>query len=64
MHFERNILFWIAALAVFIGLLWLLSPILLPFVLGMTIAYLLEPLNKRLTKRGMSRYCSCSLSRR
>jgi predicted PurR-regulated permease PerM len=31
-----------------------LSPILLPFVLGMTIAYLLDPLNKRLTKRGMS----------
>jgi len=55
MHFERNIVFWIAALIVFVGLLWLLSPILLPFVLGMAIAYALEPLNKRLTKRGMSR---------
>src|SRR5487761_1867789 len=55
MQIERNILFWIAALAVVVGLLWLLSPILLPFVLGMAIAYLLDPVNRRLTKRGMSR---------
>ena len=36
MQFERNIVFWLAALVVFVGLLWLLSPILLllPFVLG------------------------------
>jgi predicted PurR-regulated permease PerM len=55
MQFERNIVFWVAALVVFVGLLWLLSPILLPFVLGMAIAYVLDPLNRRLTKRGMSR---------
>ena len=55
MHFERNVVFWLAALVVLVGLLWLLSPILLPFVLGMAIAYMLEPLNRRLTKRGMSR---------
>ncbi len=39
MQFERNIVFWLAALVVFVGLLWLLSPILLPFVLGMALAY-------------------------
>jgi len=55
MHFERNIVFWIAALIVFVGLLWLLSPILLPFVLGMAIAYVLDPLANWLSKRGMSR---------
>ncbi|HEX3939251.1 MAG TPA: AI-2E family transporter [Xanthobacteraceae bacterium] len=55
MRIERNIVFWIAALVVFVGLLWLLSPILLPFVLGLAIAYLLDPLNRRLTKYGMSR---------
>jgi predicted PurR-regulated permease PerM len=55
MHFERNVVFWIAALVVLAGLLWLLSPILLPFVLGMAIAYILDPLNRMLTKRGMSR---------
>jgi len=61
MQIERNILFWIAALAVVVGLLWLLSPILLPFVLGMAIAYLLDPLNRRLTKRGMSRLFASSI---
>ena len=55
MQFERNIVFWVATLAVLAVLLWLLSPILLPFVLGMAIAYLLDPLAKELTRRGMSR---------
>ena len=55
MHLERNLVFWLAALAVFVALLWLLSPILLPFVLGMAIAYVLDPLAERLTRRGMSR---------
>ena len=61
MHFERNAVFWFAALAVLVGLLWLLSPILLPFVLGLVIAYVLEPLNRRLTKRGMSRVAAAAL---
>lgn len=52
---QRNLMFWLAALVVFIALLWLLSPILLPFVLGMAIAYLLNPLARHLTSRGMSR---------
>ena len=30
---QRNIVFWVVALFVVVGLLWLLSPILLPFVL-------------------------------
>ena len=51
MWFERNIVFWMAALAVFVALLWLLSPILLPFVLGMAIAYVLDPLANQLSKR-------------
>jgi predicted PurR-regulated permease PerM len=55
MQFERNIVFWLAALVIFVALLWLLSPILLPFVLGMALAYVLDPLAERLTKRGMSR---------
>ena len=55
MRFERNIVFWTAALAVFVGLLWLLGPILLPFVLGMAIAYVLDPLANQLSKRGVGR---------
>jgi predicted PurR-regulated permease PerM len=55
MHFERQAVFWVGALVVFIALLWLLSPILLPFVLGMALAYALDPLARHLTKRGVSR---------
>jgi predicted PurR-regulated permease PerM len=61
MQFQRNIVFWLVALAVFIFLLWLLSPILLPFVLGMVIAYLLDPLAKALINRGMSRLVAALL---
>ncbi len=61
MQFERHVLFWIGALIVFAGLLWLLSPILLPFVVGMAIAYLLDPLADRLSKRGMSRLVAALL---
>ncbi len=61
MQIERNIVFWGVAFVVFAGLLWLLSPILLPFVLGIALAYLLDPLNRRLTKRGMSRFVAALL---
>jgi len=55
MRFERQFVFWIVAFLVLIGLLWLLRDILLPFVAGAALAYLLDPLANRLTKRGMSR---------
>ena len=44
MSFERQLAFWLATYVVIIVLLWLLSDILLPFVAGMVIAYLLDPL--------------------
>lgn len=47
--------FWIAALVLFVAGLWLLHDILLPFVAGMAIAYLLDPLAKRLQRLGISR---------
>jgi predicted PurR-regulated permease PerM len=56
MRFERDIIFWVAALAVVVALLWLFSPILLPFVLGMAIAYVLDPLANQLSKRGVGRF--------
>src|SRR6202451_1906405 len=60
MHIERHIVFWIVALAVFVGLLWLLSPILCPFVLGLALPYVLDPLANRLAKRGLSRLVAAS----
>jgi predicted PurR-regulated permease PerM len=61
MRFERDMLFWMAALAALVALLWLLSPILLPFVLGMAIAYVLDPLANQLSKRGVSRLLAAVL---
>ena len=61
MRFERHIAFWIVALAVFVGLFWLLHHILLPFVVGAAIAYLLDPLANQLTTRGLNRLVAALL---
>jgi predicted PurR-regulated permease PerM len=55
MRFERHVGFWVGVSLIFVGLLWLLSPVLLPFVAGIGIAYLLDPLARRLTRYGLSR---------
>jgi predicted PurR-regulated permease PerM len=55
MTIERQIAFWIAALAVLIAALWLLSPVMLPFVAGIALAYLLNPLARRLERLGVHR---------
>ncbi|HTQ83905.1 MAG TPA: AI-2E family transporter [Pseudolabrys sp.] len=52
---RRHVPFWSAALAVLVLLLWLLSDILLPFVAGLVIAYLLNPLVDRLERLGVHR---------
>src|SRR6202142_4445757 len=52
---ERQFVFWLAALAVIVLLLWLLSQILLPFVAGAAIAYLLTPVTDRFDRLGVNR---------
>src|SRR5205809_1699446 len=47
--------FWVGLLAAFVLALWLLRHILLPFVLGMAVGYLLDPLVNRLARRGIPR---------
>jgi predicted PurR-regulated permease PerM len=47
--------FWFGALVVVVLLLWLLSEILLPFVAGFAIAYLLTPTTDRLQRMGVNR---------
>src|SRR5258708_22662424 len=47
--------FWAAAAVVFVLLLWLLNDILLPFVVGMAVAYFLDPVVVRLQRLGLSR---------
>lgn len=53
--FKRQGLFWLGALAVFCLMLWLFSGILLPFIVGMTLAYFLDPVADRLERIGLSR---------
>lgn len=55
MDLQRQVFFWIGALAVFILLVWALSGVLLPFVAGMALAYLFNPLARFLERFGMSR---------
>jgi predicted PurR-regulated permease PerM len=55
MSFRWQVTFWLAALAVFVLILWLLHEILLPFVAGMVLAYLLDPVAKRLERLGVNR---------
>jgi predicted PurR-regulated permease PerM len=46
---------WLGLLAAAVGLVWLLSPVLLPFFLGIAIAYLLDPAVRQLERWGGSR---------
>ena len=55
MAFERQIMFWVAVFAVLVAALWLFSEILLPFVVGMVLAFLLNPLTNRLERIGLNR---------
>lgn len=55
MSVRRQLMFWLGALLAFGFFLWLLSDVLLPFILGMALAYLLDPVADRLERIGMSR---------
>jgi predicted PurR-regulated permease PerM len=59
--FPRQMIFWLVALVLFVLTLWLLSGILLPFVAGLAIAYLLNPLTDRLVKFGVNRMIAALL---
>jgi predicted PurR-regulated permease PerM len=52
---SRPILFWIAAFAATMAIVILLHEVLLPFVAGMVLAYLLDPLANRIERLGVSR---------
>lgn len=52
---KRQINFWLVSLALFALFVYLFSPILLPFVAGMALAYLLDPVADRLEALGLPR---------
>jgi predicted PurR-regulated permease PerM len=55
MTLTRQMTFWVLTLAASILVLWMLREILLPFVAGMALAYLLDPLANRLERLGVNR---------
>lgn len=55
MSLSRQVTFWVAALIAVVLGLWVIREILLPFVAGMALAYLLDPLANRLERLGVSR---------
>jgi predicted PurR-regulated permease PerM len=59
--FQRQLVFWLAAFLLFVLILWLLSEILLPFIAGLAIAYLLTPLTDRLERLGINRLAAALL---
>src|SRR3712207_179298 len=61
MTMQRQIGFWVAACVVAILALWILRDILLPFVAGFALAYLLDQLADRLERWGMSRLAATLL---
>ena len=52
---NKNWIFWITLLAIFISLVYVLRSVLLPFVVGIIIGYLLDPLATRLEKLKINR---------
>jgi predicted PurR-regulated permease PerM len=55
MRVEKQLWFWLTALAVLVGAIALLREILLPFVVAIVIAYFLSPLADRLQSLGLNR---------
>jgi predicted PurR-regulated permease PerM len=55
MNLTRPITFWIAMLAALVAVVVLLREVLLPFVAGMVLAYLLDPLANRMERLGINR---------
>jgi predicted PurR-regulated permease PerM len=53
--------FWLGAFVVFVLVLWLLSEILLPFVAGAAIAYLLAPVTDRIERLRVNRLAASFL---
>jgi len=52
---KQQVTYWGIAAGLFFLLMWFLGQVLLPFVLGGAIAYVLDPLADRLERRGLSR---------
>lgn len=55
MTLQRQVSFWLISFLAFVIALWLLSPILLPFIAGLVLAYFLDPVADALERMGLPR---------
>ncbi|MEG3620173.1 AI-2E family transporter [Magnetovibrio sp. PR-2] len=58
---EKQMWFWVGGLAVFLGLVYLLSSVLTPFIAGLAVAYFLDPLADKLEAALKSRSAATAL---
>ena len=61
MTLQRQLSFWFAALLLLIGCLWLLGDIMLPFILGLVLAYFLDPVADMLERWGLPRLAATAI---
>lgn len=55
MTLQKQVLIWAISLGVLVLALWAFSPILLPFIAGLVLAYFLDPVADQLQRLGLSR---------
>lgn len=53
-----QLIFWSGAIVLFLAFMWMFSGVLLPFVLGLSIAYLLDPIVNKLAKWKLPRWAA------
>ena len=61
MILQRQVTFWVIAFLLLILVLWLLSPILLPFIAGLVLAYFLDPVADALERLGLPRIAATAV---
>jgi predicted PurR-regulated permease PerM len=58
---QMHLLFWGAATLLFLSFIWIFNDVLTPFVLGIAIAYLLNPVVNGLVKMKLPRLASVTI---
>ncbi len=61
MHFERHALFWAATALLFAYIVQLIAPALLPFAIGLTLAYFVSPVVDAMGRAGIPRWIAAVL---
>jgi predicted PurR-regulated permease PerM len=61
MTLQKQVTFWVVSFLTLILVLWLLGPILLPFIAGLVLAYFLDPVADALERLGLPRFVATAV---